>query len=155
MGFGLVIGFIAHLYTTRYYISQITIGRNRPSRPTVSSLVVAWWRIRKLSFASVLMFLPADSCLTTWLIAPTVDSQSQSQRYFIRLPRLPPPAYTSRHGPHRKHRSCVAVSNCCRENLIVCEAVTQWRLLYSCPFCGRCLATGLHATIYSQPIPLH
>jgi hypothetical protein len=30
---------------------------------------------------------------------------------------------TFRHAPHRKHRSSVAVSECCRSNMLVCEAV--------------------------------
>jgi hypothetical protein len=29
------------------------------------------------------------------------------------------------HGPHRKHRSCVAVSSCCSAKMLVCKAVTQ------------------------------
>jgi hypothetical protein len=33
--------------------------------------------------------------------------------------------------------------------MLVCEAVTLQRLLYSCFFRGRCLATGLHATMLS------
>jgi hypothetical protein len=32
--------------------------------------------------------------------------------------------------------------------MLVCEAVTWQRLLYSCFFRGRCLSTGVHATIY-------
>jgi hypothetical protein len=32
---------------------------------------------------------------------------------------------TSRHGSHRKHRSSITISSCCRENKLVCEAVTQ------------------------------
>jgi hypothetical protein len=32
---------------------------------------------------------------------------------------------TSQHGQHRKHRSYVAVSNCCLANMLLCEAVTQ------------------------------
>jgi hypothetical protein len=29
------------------------------------------------------------------------------------------------HGPHRKHRPSIAVSNCCRLNMFVCEAVSK------------------------------
>jgi hypothetical protein len=56
---------------------------------------------------------------------------------------------TFRHGPPRKHRSSVAVSNCCCAEMLVCEAVTQLQLLYSCFFRGRCLATGLYAIIFT------
>jgi hypothetical protein len=42
--------------------------------------------------------------------------------------------------------------NCFRGNMLVCEAVTQQRLLYRYLFRGRCLATGLHGTILYREI---
>jgi hypothetical protein len=56
------------------------------------------------------------------------------------------PAYNILHGPHRKHCSIIAVQLSWKHAL-VCEAVTQQRLVYSCYFRSRCLAMGLHATI--------
>jgi hypothetical protein len=53
---------------------------------------------------------------------------------------------TSRHWPHGKHISSFAASVCFRANMLVCQVVTQWRMLYSCIFRCRCPATGLHAT---------
>jgi hypothetical protein len=50
---------------------------------------------------------------------------------------------TSRHGPHRKLRSSVAVFNCFRGNTHVCEAVTFQRLLYICLSRGHWPATLL------------
>jgi hypothetical protein len=43
---------------------------------------------------------------------------------------------TSRHEPHRKHRS----------------SVTGYGPLPSCLFCGHCLAMGLHATVYIDAV---
>jgi hypothetical protein len=55
---------------------------------------------------------------------------------------------TSRHRPHRKHRSSVAVSNCCRGNTLVCEAVASKQLLYIYSSRGRCPETGLCVTVF-------
>jgi hypothetical protein len=35
--------------------------------------------------------------------------------------------------------------------MLVCQAVTQQWLLYSCFFHGHCLAMGLHAALYIYP----
>jgi hypothetical protein len=53
---------------------------------------------------------------------------------------------TSRHGP-TENTVLLLLCNCCRGNMLVCKAVTSQRLLCSCFFRGRYLATGLHVTI--------
>jgi hypothetical protein len=60
------------------------------------------------------------------------------------------PLVTPRYGLRRNHRFSLLCLNSCRQNMFVCEAVTQWRLPYICLFRGRCLqshylATGLRA----------
>jgi hypothetical protein len=79
-----------------------------------------------MSFASVLTYLPAGDFLTTYHIAPTVDSQladSQSQIYFTPV-GLPPPVYS---GADRTENTVplllfpIVASKTC----FFCEAVTQ------------------------------
>jgi hypothetical protein len=77
------------------YTLQFTTVRIKSSQSVVS-LVVAWWRNPTMCSASVFMSLLAGHC-------PKTNS----------LPQLSC-LLTSPHGTPRKHRSCVAVSNCSR-----------------------------------------
>jgi hypothetical protein len=150
MGFQLVIRFIERLQNvitnncdslTQLHTPKITVttAHIKSSQFAISSPVVVWWRIPAISSAFVLTFLPAGDCLTTNSL---LQLSTLSWLSLIVL------LITSRHVPHRKHNSSLAVSNCCHADMLVCDAFTQWRLLYSCFFRGRCLTTGLNATIF-------
>jgi hypothetical protein len=103
---------------TELHSPKITVATAhiKSSQFAVSWLVVAWWRISTMSSASMLTFLPAGDCLTT---------NSLLQLSILNWLSLTVLLITSRHGPHRKHCSSVAVSNCCRANMLVCETATQ------------------------------
>jgi hypothetical protein len=99
-------------YTTRYYTSQITIRYTRSFQPAMSTLVVTWWLIPTMSFASVLTFLQAGDC-------PTTDSllNCRLSTDWLTLTVL---LKTPRHIQLRKYRPLLLIP------IVACKHVCLW-----------------------------
>jgi hypothetical protein len=72
-----------------------------------------------------------------------------------------PRLHTGGSWPHREHRFqqvfYCCMRDCCGYYLstaVIYRAITQQRLLYSCLFRSRCLATGLQATILKKEVSI-
>jgi hypothetical protein len=80
-----------------------------------------------------------------WQRLPTVDVSLSPEN--PNCPRASAAA-TSRLGPHKKFRSCIAIHNCDRPNLAFQRSRYSVTAVYSCLFRGRCSEKYLYATMY-------
>jgi hypothetical protein len=119
----------SHSYVYGLYVSLPGDGSQQyPLLPYSRSYRLA--TVSSTSYSS----LPSQDCLVI----------AAAPRYMVYSPQ----------EPHRKHHfqqvcyRCVLVEIICLATAIVCRAITQQRLFYSCLFRGRCLATGLHTTVF-------
>jgi hypothetical protein len=130
-GFGLVIRFIDHLQIVTVCYDIVNLHTLQISRAHIKSSQSTFTR----------RFLVTDPnnvlCLHLYWLA----NVSELTPRLATISKQPPsplndwthlhcrsqlvPLITSRHGPHRKHRSSLLYFNCCRGNMFVCEAVTQ------------------------------
>jgi hypothetical protein len=136
--------------TARYYTSQITTRHrlvfSNLLRVSTSRCLVATSDGRHSSFSGFRNYPQPQ--------LPASHSNSSQQLNCISLTNSLTPLTDSLTRPAHNISSQTAQKplfiwecNCCRGNMLVCAAVTWQRLLYSCLFRGRCLATGLHVTM--------
>jgi hypothetical protein len=161
----LLIGFIDHLQiaTTSNYSAiadshtlQFTTARTKSSQSAVSSSVV-WQRHPMtdlpLTLGSRTITVPqlpasnSNSSQRPNCSSPLIDCTPTNSLHSIVLncTELTVLLVTSRHGPHRKHKSSIAVS------IVACAAKAAFQPVHL--RAGRCLVTGVVSWFVSRSLP--
>jgi hypothetical protein len=144
-GVKLMTRFIAHFDTEGDYTLQFTITHTLVSTVT-SSLPLLGSGFKRRTFPSSVF----PNCPRPQLPASKSNSSQQLNpsgyltHLLIQITDL---QYLGTESV--ENTSPLLSCSCCRGNMLVCEAVTYQWLLYSCLFLCRCLATCLHATMFS------
>jgi hypothetical protein len=126
---------------------QFNTARNKSSQSAASS-VVAWWRIRIMSSASVLMFLPAGYCLTTnslsvWVSELLYDWRLTTNQ-FVWAP-----------GPWDPWPEIFFQLNSCGNNPYITSSLTRWWMYLVNMLCFSSSVHFAHITCYRKFLLTH